>query len=279
VVVVVSAAAETGEDPDFPQGGTVKKIRDADYAELWADYAKTRAPETKARLVEAYFPLVRYIAERLSSTLPASVDVDDLTSMGTFGLIEANDRFDSTRGFQFKTYCTARIRGAILDSLRTNDWVPRLVRLRVNLVDKTLRRLHADLGREPTTLEMADALGMSLDQFRELCEEASPVSMLSLTDETADDPEGGSRMIDLVRDEKGLDPRREQQRRDVQDVLFRNLSDKERTILAMYYYEGLSMREIATMLKLTESRICQIHAKVLKRLKELHDTRKAELFV
>ncbi len=257
----------------------MKKIRDADYADLWASYAKSKDPEVKARLTEAYFPLVRYIAERLSSTLPASVDVDDLTSMGTFGLIEAIDRFDISRGFQFKTYCTARIRGAILDSLRTNDWVPRLVRLRVNLVEKTLRRLHADLGREPTAIEMAGSLGLSLDQYRELCEEASPVSMLSLTDETADDPEGGSRMIDLVRDEKGLDPRREQQRRDVQDLLFKNLSDKEQTILEMYYYEGLSMREIATMLRLTESRICQIHAKVLKRLKELHDTRKAELFV
>jgi RNA polymerase sigma factor FliA len=257
----------------------VKKIRDADYADLWASYTKSKDPEVKARLVEAYFPLVRYIAERLSSTLPASVEVDDLTSMGTFGLIEAIDRFDVSRGFQFKTYCTSRIRGAILDSLRTNDWVPRLVRLRVNLVEKTLRRLHADLGREPTAIEMCDALGMTLDQFRALCEEASPVSMLSLTDETADDTEGGSRMIDLVRDEKGIDPRREQQRKDVQDLLFKTLSAKERTILSMYYYEGLSMREIATMLRLTESRICQIHAKVLKRLKEMHDQRKAELFV
>jgi RNA polymerase sigma factor for flagellar operon FliA len=256
----------------------VKKIRDADYADLWKAYSETKSPEVKSRLVEAYFPLVRYIAERLSSTLPASVDVDDLTSMGTFGLIEAIDRFDVTRGFQFKTYCTSRVRGAILDSLRTNDWVPRLVRLRVNLVEKTLRRLHADLGREPTAIEMSDTLGMTLEQYRQLCEEASPVSMLSLTDETADDPEGGSRMIDLVRDEKGIDPRREQQRRDVQDLLFRHLSEKERTILALYYYEGLSMREIASMLKLTESRICQIHAKVLKRLKEMHEERKAELF-
>lgn len=257
----------------------MKKIRDADYADLWSAYAKKQTPEVKSRLVEAYFPLVRYIAERLSSTLPASVDVDDLTSMGTFGLIEAIDRFDIGRGFQFKTYCTARIRGAILDALRTNDWVPRLVRLRVNLVEKTLRRLHADLGREPTAPEMADALGLSLDQYRDLCEEASPVSMLSLTDESADDPEGGSRMIDLVRDEKGLDPRREQQRRDVQDLLFKSLSDKEQRILELYYYEGLSMREIASMLRLTESRICQIHAKVLRRLKELHDTRRADLFV
>lgn len=256
----------------------MKKIRDADYADLWQSYARAQTPEVKAKLTEAYFPLVRYIAERLASTLPASVEVDDLVSMGTFGLIEAIDRFDISRGYQFKTYCTARIRGAILDSLRTNDWVPRLVRLRTNLVDKTLRRLHADLGREPTAIEMADALGLSLDEYRRLCEEASPVSMLSLTDETADDPEGGSRMIDLVRDEKGIDPRTEQQKKDVQDVLFRTLTDKEKTILEMYYYEGLSMREIATMLRLTESRICQIHAKVLRRLKELHETRKAELF-
>ena len=256
----------------------MKKIRDADYRHLWDAYVQKRTPEVKSQLIEAYFPLVQYLAERLVSTLPASVEVDDLVSMGTFGLIEAIDRFDVSRGFQFKTYCTARIRGAILDSLRTNDWVPRLVRLRVNLVDKTLRRLHAEFGREPTAVEMADTLGMSLDGYRALRDEASPVSMLSLTDETSDDTEGGSRMIDLVRDEKGLDPRKEQQRKDVQDLLFKHLSEKERTIVSMYYYEGLSMREIATMLRLTESRICQIHAKVIKRLKDLHESKKADLF-
>src|SRR5262245_37121508 len=264
--------------PGHAWEGSVKKIRDADFKDLWTSYRAKKTPEVKSKLIEAYFPLVRYIAERLASTLPASVDVDDLTSMGTFGLIEAIDRFDITRGYQFKTYCTARVRGAILDSLRTNDWVPRLVRLRVNLVDKTLRRLHAEFGREPTAVEMADALGMSLDGYRALREEASPVSMLSLTDETSEDAEGGSRMIDLVRDEKGIDPRREQHRRDVQDLLFKNLSEKEQLIVQMYYYEGLSMREIAQMLKLTESRICQIHAKVIKRLKDQHAHKKAELF-
>jgi RNA polymerase sigma factor for flagellar operon FliA len=257
----------------------VKKIRDADHRHLWDAYRAKRDPKVKAKLIEAYFPLVRYIAERLASTLPASVEVDDLVSMGTFGLIEAIDRFDIGRGFQFKTYCTSRIRGAILDSLRTNDWVPRLVRLRVNLVEKTMRRLHADLGREPTAVEMAEALGLTIDAFRALREEASPVAMLSLTDEAADEGDGGTRMIDLVRDEKGVDPRREQHRRDVQDLLFKHLNEKERLILEMYYYEGLSMREIATMLRLTESRICQIHAKVIRRLKEQHELRKNELFV
>lgn len=257
----------------------MKKIRDADYRDLWESYAKKRTPQVKSKLIEAYFPLVQYLAERLVTTLPASVEVDDLVSMGTFGLIEAIDRFDLSRGIQFKTYCTSRIRGAILDNLRTNDWVPRLVRLRTNLVDKTLRRLYGQLGREPTDPEMADALGMSVQAYAELRKEASPTSVLSLTDESGDDPDGGgNRILDMVGDERGEDPNVNQQRRMVKDLLFRQLSDKERVVLQGYYYDGLSMREIAGMLKLTESRVCQIHSKVIRRLRELHETKKAELF-
>jgi RNA polymerase sigma factor for flagellar operon FliA len=258
----------------------MKKIRDADHRHLWESYARVRTPEVKSRLVEAYFPLVKYLAERLVSTLPASVEVDDLVSMGTFGLIEAIDRFDMSRGIQFKTYCTSRIRGAILDNLRTNDWVPRLVRLRTNLVDKTLRRLYGELGREPTTPEMADALGMTVAEYEELRKEATPTAVLSLTDEAGEDPEGvGSRMIDLIGDAKGGDdPRAEQQQKDVRDLLFRHLNDKEQMVIHYYYYEGLSMREIAGMLKLTESRVCQIHSKVIRRLREMHESHKAELF-
>ena len=257
----------------------MKKIRDADVKHLWDAYTKKRTPEVKQELVAAYFPLVKYLAERLVSTLPASVDVDDLVSMGTFGLIEAIDRFDPSRGFQFKTYCTSRIRGAILDKLRTNDWVPRLVRLRTTMVDKTLRRLYGELGREPTAPEMADALGLSVAAYENLRKEATPTTILSLTDENGEDPEGvGNRMIDLIGDEKGEDPRTEQHRRDVRDLLFKDLSDKEQIVIRYYYYEGLSMREIAGMLKLTESRVCQIHSKVIRRLREQHEERKAELF-
>jgi RNA polymerase sigma factor for flagellar operon FliA len=258
----------------------MKKIRDSDYADLWASYVQRKDPEVKARLVEAYFPLVRYIAERLASTLPASVEVDDLVSMGTFGLIEAIDRFDLSRGIQFKTYCTNRIRGAILDNLRTNDWVPRLVRLRTNLVDKTLRRLYGELGREPTDPERASALNMNMQQYEALRKEASPTAILSLTDESGDDPEGnGNRMIDVIGDEKGIDPNDTQQRTMVRELLFRSLTEKERIVVQYYYYEGLSMREIAQMLRLTESRVCQIHSKVIRRLRDLHEAKKADLFV
>jgi RNA polymerase sigma factor for flagellar operon FliA len=259
---------------------TVKKIRDAEYRHLWEEYARTKSPAVKSQLIEAYYPLVRYLAERLVSTLPASVEVDDLISMGTFGLVEAIDRFDLSRGIQFKTYCTSRIRGAILDSLRTNDWVPRLVRLRTSLVDRTLRRLYGTLGREPTDPEMADALGMTMKEYEALRREASPTAILSLTDETGEDPDGeGGRMIDLIGDEKGLDPHAEEQRRTVKELLFRSLTEKERFVVQHYYYEGLSMREIAQMLRLTESRVCQIHSKVIRRLQDLHQARASDLAV
>jgi len=258
----------------------MRKIRDADYRHLWEAYAEDHDPAVKSQLVEAYFPLVKYLAERMGTTLPASVEVDDLVSMGTFGLIEAIDRFDLSRGIQFKTYCTARIRGAILDNLRTNDWVPRLVRLRTNLVDKTMRRLYGELGREPTDPEMADALEVSMTEYEKLRKEANPTSMLSLTDDNAEtDAEGGGRMIDLVGDHEALDPHNLQQNRMVKEVLFRGLSRKEQTVVQHYYYDGLSMREIAGILKLTESRVCQIHSKVIRRLRELLEHRKAELFV
>ncbi|MDA1194443.1 MAG: FliA/WhiG family RNA polymerase sigma factor [Planctomycetota bacterium] len=259
----------------------MRKIRDADLKHLWDAYEQTGSVEDKQKITEAYFPLVKYLAERMASTLPASVEVDDLISMGTFGLIEAIDRFDRSRGFQFKTYCTARIRGAILDNLRTNDWVPRLVRLRTNMVDKTLRRLYAEYGREPTDVEMAGAFDMSMEEYEKLRKEASPTSMLSLTDDAGnDDGETGGRMLDLLGDKSAEDaPRHAQQRRDVRDLFFKSLNEKERIVVEYYYYEGLSMREIANMLRLTESRVCQIHSKVIRRLRELHENRRAELFV
>jgi RNA polymerase sigma factor for flagellar operon FliA len=228
----------------------MKKIRDAMYQHLWDAYAAKKTPEVKNQIVEAYFPLVKYLAERMVTTLPASVEVDDLISMGTFGLIEAIDRFDQSRGIQFKTYCTARIRGAILDSLRTNDWVPRLVRLRTNMVDKTLRRLYAQLGREPTDPEMADALDCTMLEYEKLRKEASPTAVLSLTDESSDDS-GAGRMIDLLGDKHGADPRTDQHRRDIRELMLRSLNQKERIVIEYYFFEGLSMREIAGMLRLT----------------------------
>ena len=132
---------------------------------LWVDYKETRDPLLRNKLIERYYPLVRYIGERLLSTLPRSIELDDLTSAGFFGLMDAIDGFDLTRGIKFKTYCTTRVRGSILDELRSQDWVPRLVRLKANKISRAWKTLEARFGREPTEVEMAELLEISVDEF------------------------------------------------------------------------------------------------------------------
>jgi RNA polymerase sigma factor for flagellar operon FliA len=256
----------------------VKPIRDLDHGDLWRAYARTRDSGARARLMEAYLPLVRFVAERLVCTLPGSVDVDDLASVGTFGLAAAIERFEPARGFQFRTYGAARIRGAILDYLRTSDWVPRCVRLRARLVDRTNRSLHATLGRTPTVVEMADALGLTTEQYRRLCDDATPVTVRSLEGRAGGDLAEDARLIDVVADRRLSEPSLEEHRRDVKRILFRDLTEKERTILSKYYFEGQSMRQIGDGLRITESRVCQLHARVLKRLRKALEPQSADLF-
>ena len=258
----------------------VKPVSDVlDHADLWREYARTRDPAARSRLMEAHLPIVRYVAERLASTLPSSVDVDDLVSVGAFGLADAIERFEPGRGFQFKTYGAARIRGAILDHLRANDWVPRCVRLKARVVERTSQRLRVTLGREPTVVEMADALGLEPDAYRRLRDEAVPVTVRSLEGRVpGTDLEEEARLIDVVADRRGPEPFHAEHLRDVTRLLFRDLTPKERTILSKYYFEGASMREIGDGLRITESRVSQLHARVLRRLRESFEPRSAELF-
>ena len=134
------------------------RIDDRAVRDVWLKYKRTKRKVYKNKLIETYFPLVKNVAERMLMTLPASVELDDLVSMGTFGLIEAIDRFDLERGVLFKTYCVSRIRGAILDELRSLDWVPRLVRIKANKIDRACHELERELGRAPTFSEMAQKL-------------------------------------------------------------------------------------------------------------------------
>lgn len=242
--------------------------------ELWANYKKTGDPNLRNRLIEHYYPLVRYISERLLSTLPRSIECDDLTSAGLFGLMDAIDGFDLSRGIKFKTYCTTRIRGSILDELRSQDWVPRLVRLKANKITKALKALNARLGREPTDQEMALELGISMPEYQAMTEEASPVAIFSLSDKF-DDSQSETAMdkAEIIADTRIENPFESINRRDVIEVLTKNLSHKEKRIIIMYYYEGLTMKEIGRILDLTESRVCQIHSNVIARLKERIDRR------
>ena len=240
----------------------------AELEKMWREFKQTGDQFLRNALIERYLPLVKYIAERLLTKLPQNVELDDLTSAGIFGLMDAVKGFDLSRGVKFETYCTTRIRGAILDELRSLDWVPRIVRNKSNRIDTAWRQLEAELGRAPTDPEMAERLDMSIQEYEELLCEASAISMVSLNEKTKE--EQGSktlRKIDILEDKKGVDPESELKRKEITEFITKGLSRKERLILLLYYYEDLTMREIGATLSLSESRVCQLHSRILMRLK------------
>lgn len=236
--------------------------------EIWIEFKQTHDPNLRNLLIEHYLPLVRYISERLLISLPKSIDVDDLQSAGVFGLMDAIDGFDLSRGIKFKTYCTTRIRGSILDELRSQDWVPRLVRLKAHQINKARKALEIVLGRIPTDFEMAEKMEISLEEYTGLADEASVSTVFSLSekwDESDDDD--SLEKVEMIEDKGSLDPIESLNQKDVLRAITRSLTKKEKLIIIMYYYEGLTMREIGDILSLTESRVCQIRSNVMSKLK------------
>jgi len=217
--------------------------------------------------MELFLPVVTFIAERLLLTLPRSIDVEDLKSAGTFGLMDAIDGFEIARGIKFKTYCSNRIRGAILDELRSQDWVPRLVRLKAHQLSRAQSALEARYGRAPTHSEMAEELGIGLADYMDMTDEASAHTVRSLS-ESWDDGSGEQTVekIDFIRDLRAADPADLLNQDDVMRAIIRSLNRKEKQIILMYYRDGLTMKQIGAVMNLTESRVCQIHSNVIKKL-------------
>jgi RNA polymerase sigma factor for flagellar operon FliA len=238
------------------------------HEQLWRRYTQTRDPALRNELMQMYLPVVTFIAERLLLTLPRSIELDDLKSAGTFGLMDAIEGFEVDRGIKFKTYCSSRIRGAILDELRSQDWVPRLVRLKAHQVARAQAALEARHGRAPTHAEMAEELGVALTDYSALTEEARAHTVRSLS-ESWDDGSGDQSVekIEMVRDERAADPAELLNQDDVMRAIIRSLNRKEKQIILMYYRDGLTMKQIGGVLSLTESRVCQIHSNVMKKLK------------
>jgi len=235
---------------------------------VWRDYKRFGAVELRNQLIERYLPLVRYISERLLLSLPRSIELEDLQSAGVFGLMDAIDGFDLTRGIKFKTYCTTRIRGSILDELRSQDWVPRLVRLKAHQISKAQQQLEVELGRSPTAFEMARKMGVTLDQYGDLQQASSAKTIYSLSEKWDErDDEDSLKKVEIIEDKSSVDPAECLSQKDVLQSITRTLSRKEKLIVIMYYYEGLTMREIGDILSLTESRVCQIHSNVMSKLK------------
>lgn len=258
----------------------VKTDKTLPIEQVWALFHQTRSNEHRNLLMEHYRDLVRYTAERLHTKLPDKVELDDLISAGTFGLMDAIDAFDPGRGVKFETYCSPRIKGSILDELRSMDWVPRLVRARAHQLSRATHTLEMHLGRKPDERELARELNLDMEEFTRLQRDANAVSLVSLSTKCGD-AEGEKDMyeIDVIKDHRSEDPLLEAQKRDLKNLLTKGLTRAERLIIVLYYYEEMTMKEIGATLDLSESRVSQMHSSIVARLKAQMNTRKKEFAI
>ena len=243
-------------------------VKAVELRELWRSYKNDGDERARERLVVAYSPLVKFIAGRMASGLPSHVDEADLVSYGLLGLIGAIERFDTEREIKFETFAVARIKGAIIDELRSLDWVPRSVRARARDVERAHAALEAEYGRAPTEEEMSVKLELSVDEFRGALMQIANSSVLALDDLwTFADPDGSGGQIsvlDTIQDPNALDPEAEAHTAELKDRLadaIESLPERERLVIALYYYENLTLREIGEVLGVTESRVSQLHTK------------------
>jgi len=249
-------------------------VKAVELRELWRSYKVDGDERARERLVVAYSPLVKFIAGRMASGLPSHVEEGDLVSYGLLGLIGAIERFDLEREIKFETFAVARIKGAIIDELRSLDWVPRSVRAKARDVERAHAALEGSLARAPTDEEMAAKLEMTVDEFRDILLEIANSSVLALDDLwTFADPEGGGGQIsvlDTIQDPNALDPENEANTAELKDRLadaIESLPERERLVIALYYYESLTLREIGEVLGVTESRVSQLHTKAVLALR------------
>ncbi len=236
--------------------------------ELWGDYRLAPDRSARDRLILHYSPLVKFVAGRVMSRLPDSVDQADLVSYGILGLIDAIEKYDPERGVKFETYAVPRIRGAILDELRSIDWVPRSVRAKARAADQAYNKLEHKLRRSPTDEELATELGLTPQELDSLLRQTTRAGILQL-DEMLFGQQGPSTLGDTLAD-TGDGPVAVVEKNETRRLLARaisSLGDRERTVLTLYYYEGLNLAEIGQILGVTESRTCQIHTKAVHQLR------------
>lgn len=238
---------------------------------LWQSFHRTREPEIRETLIQNYLYLVRYVAGKMAMSVPPSVEIDDLVSAGVVGLIDAIGKYDPGRDTKFETYAVSRIRGAIVDDLRSLDWVPRSVRRKARMVEEAYSQLENELGRAASDDEISRKLNMSVHDFRTTVEEIVSAGLLSLDDFVGNqDGERTTRIIDLVCSKDGISPSAPLEAEEMKEILanaIMNLPDKERTVVALYYYEDMTLKEIGRTLGVSESRISQIHTKAMLRLR------------
>ena len=246
--------------------------RAEDVGTLWRQYRRTKDQAIRDRLILTYAPLVKYVAGRLGSGLPAHVDEGDLVSYGLLGLIGAIERFDPDRDIKFETYAIARIKGSIIDELRAMDWVPRSVRARARDIERATGELEAKFGRAPTDEEISGKLGLTQDELDASLTEISRSSIAALDELWTVQGSSGDQvaLIDTIEDTAGPAPAAALDQSELKEMIadaISRLPEREKLVITLYYYEELTLREIGEVLGVTESRVSQLHTKAILRLK------------
>jgi RNA polymerase sigma factor FliA len=262
---VLAAAPE--DDP-----AVIKQNAEAALKELWREFKDSGESRLRERLILHYSPLVKYVAGRVGVGLPPNIEQADLVSYGIFGLIDAIEKFDLERAIKFETYAISRIKGAIIDELRAIDWIPRSVRYKAREVEKAYAALEAKLHRTPTESEVAGELGITLDELHTIFSQVSFVNVIALDELLNVGGERGDKLslVDTLEDTKAEDPVEVFETEETKYLLSRainTLPEREKIVVTLYYYEGLTLAEIGQVLGVTESRICQMHTKAVLQLR------------
>lgn len=247
--------------------------------DIWKQWREERILTAKQALIETYLPLVDYVSNRLSIGLPKNVAKEDLSSFGVMGLIDAIEKFDYERGLQFETYASWRIRGAIIDGLRQGDWVPRSVREKAKRIEEAYQKLEQQYLRSVTDSEISDYLQISETEFQQMVQDIAITTVCSIDDPIRD--EESETRLSLMIDEKAKNPESKVNEFYLKDTLaqaIEKLTEKERTVVSLFYYEELSLSEIAEVMSLSPSRISQLHSKAMLRLKGHLSRFKTQLF-
>lgn len=258
-------------EPDTPLtlAGTVAIETDIERDEAWTRFKTKGAQHDRDELIVYYAPLVKYVASRIAAGLPQSVDQADLASYGMFGLIDAITKFDPERGFKFETYAISRIKGAILDELRSIDWVPRSVRSKSKSVERAMARLESRLHRAPTDEEIAEEMNLSMPQLNGIYKQISSLGMVALDEMLSFNGSESFTFGDTLadrRDGPGTTYERVEMRQLLAEAI-NKMNEREKIVLTLYYYENLTLAEIGRVLGVTESRVCQIHTKAVLQLR------------
>ncbi|HEY5185181.1 MAG TPA: RNA polymerase sigma factor WhiG [Actinomycetes bacterium] len=257
-----------------------KADAEAALQQLWRDFKATGGQQLRERLILHYSPLVKYVAGRVGVGLPPNIEQADLVSYGIFGLIDAIVKFDLDRAIKFETYAISRIRGAIIDELRAIDWIPRSIRYKAREVEKAYASLESSLHRTPTEAEVAAEMGIALEDLHQIFSQVSFVNVVALDELLSVGGEKGDKLslVDTLEDTRAEDPVSAFESEETKYLLAKainTLPEREKIVVTLYYYEGLTLAEIGQVLGVTESRICQMHTKAVLQLRgklaEQHD--------